>query len=832
MTRPPAALLPLLLLVLMPLALLAPALRPGRALLAVHTGQLSPWRATLPPERLAQLEQDGLALGADKALMFQPQLELAQRRLAAGEAPLWNPDVLCGVPLLAQAVHGVLSPPLLLAAGLGATRAWALVAALQVALAGWLMQRLAREYGLSTPAATLAGLGFAWCGYLAVRLEWYQIQGASVWLPAALLAVERAFRGARGGAAALLGAALGLSLLAGFPQASVHILYAAAALAAVRTAGSWRRGAPGPALAAGATCAAGLLLGLLLGAPQLLPSVELAGSTDSTRRRAPPEAVAGLALDPPALAAAVVPEIFGHPRDLRRHALPHLRDQGVLRRLLCPSGGNWVETTSSFGLPALLLALLGLLSERRGARVAAALFLAGALLSVRTPLLPWLLHLPGLDTGDPRRFLLLFSAGGALLAGFGLQRLLDAGPPGWYLRSLAVVATALLLLAVGSMLLDGATWVDLVAPALATRTGLPEAEVRAHAGELVLDLALLQAALLRAALLALLTAGAVLLATRRRGLAAGTLLLAAAADLLTFAARSASVLPAAGHFDPPPRLEALRDPEGGRLARFVAGDPGAALEYPLPPNTGLPFGVADLSGYITLAPRRVEALHERLQPGSATDVGTKALSDPAALGSPLLDLFCVSRLLSAVPLDRPDLVPLGALGDAWLYERPTALPRVRLAGALRLVEGESAAAAALDEAGFDPREVTLVEAAGRPEFEAAAAASGPPGHVRLVVDEPERLVLDVVATRPAVVIVADSWMPGWEARLDGRPAPLAPACLAFRAVAVPAGSQRLELLYRPAGWRLGLLAGLAGLAGLTACAWSARSTARRQSARP
>jgi hypothetical protein len=833
MPRPPRqALLPLALLVLLPLALLAPALVPGHALLAVSPEQLSPWRQATPPERLAELQERALPLATDKLLMAEPQVRVAQPRLFAGGAPLWNPDTLCGVPLLAQAMHGVLSPPLLLAAALGTTRAWAWIALLQIAAAGLLMYGLAREYQLGAAASSLAGLAFALCGFLAVRTEWYQIQGASIWLPAAMLAVERAFRGGRWGAVALLGLAVGLSLLAGFPQSSLLILYVTAALAAVRLLATLRSAAPrGPALAAAGCCAGGALLGLMLGAPQLLPTAALASSPDSTRGAAPPEAVAGLAMEPAALAAAVVPDLFGHPRDLARHTLPHLRDAGVVRRLLDKPSSNWVETSSSIGLPALLLALLGCASARRGARVAAVLCGAGALLAIDTPLLPWVLRLPGLDTGDPRRFLLLFTAGAALLAGFGLQRLLDAGPPRWYRLTLLAVA-ALLLAAGGAAALLQPAWVDLVAPPLAARAGLPEAEVRAQAAELLLDLDLLRAALFRAALLAAVTAGAVVLASRRRAAGAALLVLAASADLALFAARARTVLPAPDVSREPPGLATLRDPDGGRLVRFVPTAALPVLDYPLPPNTGLPFGVRDLSGYMALGPRRVEALHEKLQPGTASGLGVRALSDPAALDSPVLDLFAVTRVLASVPLSQPGLTPRGRAGDAWVYANDSALPRAWLAPRVRLAGSEAEASAALDDPALDLRAEVVVEARGEPDFEAAAAAAGDPGSVRLVIDEPERLVLDVVALRPAVLVVADSYLPGWEALVDGRPTPVRPADLAFRAVALPAGGSRVELLYRAPGWRLGLWLGAAGVLGLSACAIAARAQRTRPPAPP
>jgi uncharacterized membrane protein YfhO len=43
----------------------------------------------------------------------------------------------------------------------------------------------------------------------------------------------------------------------------------------------------------------------------------------------------------------------------------------------------------------------------------------------------------------------------------------------------------------------------------------------------------------------------------------------------------------------------------------------------------------------------------------------------------------------------------------------------------------------------------------------------------------------------------DAYAPGWKAWVDGRPAPLLPANTSFRAVAVPAGRNEVEMRYRP-----------------------------------
>ena len=75
--------------------------------------------------------------------------------------------------------------------------------------------------------------------------------------------------------------------------------------------------------------------------------------------------------------------------------------------------------------------------------------------------------------------------------------------------------------------------------------------------------------------------------------------------------------------------------------------------------------------------------------------------------------------------------------------------------------------------------------------------------VRLAVDAP----------RAGMVYCAESFFPGWTARVNGADAPIVPANYAFRAVAVPAGRSVVELAYWPPGLTAGLcLSGLGGVA--------------------
>jgi uncharacterized membrane protein YfhO len=82
---------------------------------------------------------------------------------------------------------------------------------------------------------------------------------------------------------------------------------------------------------------------------------------------------------------------------------------------------------------------------------------------------------------------------------------------------------------------------------------------------------------------------------------------------------------------------------------------------------------------------------------------------------------------------------------------------------------------------------------------------------------------------PAVLILADAFYPGWEATVDGLPAPLLRANLMFRGLALEPGRHEIVFSYRPAAWRLGVAVSLGALAVLAAAiaATYARSTRRR-----
>ena len=92
------------------------------------------------------------------------------------------------------------------------------------------------------------------------------------------------------------------------------------------------------------------------------------------------------------------------------------------------------------------------------------------------------------------------------------------------------------------------------------------------------------------------------------------------------------------------------------------------------------------------------------------------------------------------------------------------------------------------------REVALDAASGRV---LSLPTEQPPGRARIVARRSDRLSIEVSASAPAVLVVTESFDPGWRAWVDGAAAPVWRANAIFRAVPVEAGDHRVEMRYRP-----------------------------------
>ena len=79
------------------------------------------------------------------------------------------------------------------------------------------------------------------------------------------------------------------------------------------------------------------------------------------------------------------------------------------------------------------------------------------------------------------------------------------------------------------------------------------------------------------------------------------------------------------------------------------------------------------------------------------------------------------------------------------------------------------------------------------------------GTLRFLPGTPSKVRIEVTATGGGLLLLADTYAPGWLAHLDGAPVPLVRADYCFQAVALPPGNHVVEFSYDPYPFRIGLL---------------------------
>jgi len=228
--------------------------------------QFEPWASVAPEDY-----RPSNHLLLDQSIVFLPWMHFAAEQLARGELPLWNPDNYCGQPLVGSVQSAIYWPLNWIYYLWPSWSVHAWTAAIRLVAAGLFTYLLLRRLGLGFGSSVVGGLGFMLSGFMVAWLNHVQTNVA-LFLPALFWSVER--MAARPGRreASLFGLLVGLQLLAGHLQTSLHLTLFVGAYVLFRLwrpIGSLRLSRRGFGWLCG-----GALAGALLSAPQLLPVLE------------------------------------------------------------------------------------------------------------------------------------------------------------------------------------------------------------------------------------------------------------------------------------------------------------------------------------------------------------------------------------------------------------------------------------------------------------------------------------------------------------------------------------------------------------------------------
>ncbi|MGC8878081.1 MAG: YfhO family protein, partial [Anaerolineae bacterium] len=135
-------------------------------------------------------------------------------------------------------------------------------------------------------------------------------------------------------------------------------------------------------------------------------------------------------------------------------------------------------------------------------------------------------------------------------------------------------------------------------------------------------------------------------------------------------------------------------------------------------------------------------------------------------------------------------------GDVKIYENLDVLPRAIVVHRAEVIPEIEQMLAHMRDPAFDPAQLVLLS-----EGEAVNAVGR--GEAILTRYEPEEISVVVSTDAPGYLVLFDTFYPGWEATVDGQPAPILRANLMFRAVPVKPGEHRVEFRYQPVSLRIG-----------------------------
>ncbi len=183
--------------------------------------------------------------------------------------------------------------------------------------------------------------------------------------------------------------------------------------------------------------------------------------------------------------------------------------------------------------------------------------------------------------------------------------------------------------------------------------------------------------------------------------------------------------------------------------------------------------------------------------------------------SPVLGMANIGFVVSRSPLPLPSVKTIDGYT---IYENPHVLPRFFFVPEIRPAGSLEAAAGMLHAADFDPSQAAIVEGS-------SGAAKFAPAAVHVLSYAPKKITLQTHSAGDAFLVDGDSWYPGWEASIDGRPSPLYITDVAFRGLRVPPGDHRIELQFAP---QILPRSALLSLAALAAAVWAMAGRNRRE----
>ncbi len=679
---------------------------------------------------------------------------------------LWDPHVFSGVPFFGGWQAALLYPPNWIYLFLPLARAINWEIAISVFLAGWFTALLARRNNASPMASVLAGAMVMLGGpfFFHVYAGHLCTLDAMAWLPLVLLAIDEMCDTPSLRPALIGSGAMAMQILAGHPQTVFITGITAIVYGAIRVFQSKER------VRAALGSVGFVALGIGIAAIQLLSG--LGTAKEGVRQGAVTYAFASsLSFPPENLLTFLVPNLFGN-------------------AVAFPYWGRWYpwEMCAFVGIGGLTLAITGIAANwKQGQQrtwAAMALLLALICLGGYTPLFHLLYNfVPGFNKfRSHSKFIFAATVFVALLAASGMDSLLRDNADTALRKILVGLGALCIVLYAGAFALTvpsiGQPLIKHIFAVLAA--SLDQTFVTANTYDdsrvgPVISFASAQIAI--AATVCLFLAVVTWSAMEKKrsiyifaAVAMIELVVFARSTVATFDINSTVVAP---------------------LQQYLASNPGdyRIMQIATQPNSAIAMGASDVWGYDPTVTKRYAEFMAMTQGQNPNEAG---------------EYLSATRYSPPLALLRLQYVIAQQHGHAAVLTMPPHLPHAVLMDTFYVAHGRDTIFQLLNSPGFNFARTAVIE---KDPVPMPHMQDGPIGDVKITSPDPNSLLIDVNATRAALLVVTDTYSAGWTAiALPGsvqQEYEVIPADYALRAIPLGAGRHRILMSYAPPGFAAG-----------------------------
>lgn len=338
----------------------------------------------------------------DVIRMIFPLKDFTIRSLQAGQIPLWNPYNFSGSPLLAAFQGGVFYPYNIFFLLFSMPFAWTFYIISVPILSAIFTFLLLSEFKFSRKASVFGAIVFAFSSYMVVWMEYGNLGHAGLWLPLALLLIEKNIKKWNAFLGIVLTVVLTLSIFAGYLQISFYLFLFSFAFLIFRLITYDKKSFFKKFL----LFLPFFILPLLLGAIQLFPTIQ--AFFTSARSSYPKSTLPGLFIPIWHFITIAVPDFFGNPAT---------KNYWV--------NGTYIQRVTYIGVIPLIFVLIGFFSRKKTQVFWFFAVAAGIayFFSFQNPVSVFIysLGIPFLSSTVPTRIIYLFCFAASFCAAYGMD---------------------------------------------------------------------------------------------------------------------------------------------------------------------------------------------------------------------------------------------------------------------------------------------------------------------------------------------------------------------------------------------------------------------------